>query len=208
MFERFKQRYQVTSRIPPGSGPIVRTPLESTPGYEKFMREYAGATFNNGLYRIHTLDSRTKWEPLITEAFPGHAGRFSVFAYDWVGRHFALDARRRESGEPLVLLFDPGFGEVLEVPGNFIQLHEHEVIEYSDAALLDHLFAEWLQGGNRAPGPTECVGFKVSLFLGGLDQLSNYELTDMEVYWSFNAQLRDQTQDLPDGTPIGDVKID
>lgn len=209
MFERFKERYKVTSRLTTNSpGPIVTTPLEDTLGYEEFMREYAGTTFNNGLYRVHTLDGRAKWNRLIREAFPKFRGQFSTFAYDWMGRQFALDSKRRENGQPMVVLFDPGFGEVLQVPGTFLQLHESELIEHSDAALEDKVFEEWLKRGNRGPGPTECVGYTVSLFLGGRDTLENNEITDMEVYWAFSGQILEQTRDLPDGTPIGKIKLE
>jgi len=133
MFEPFKQRYKVTSRVESSpSAAIVTCPLEETPGYEEFIREYAGATFNDGVYRVHTLNDRAKWNGLITEAFPKYKGRFSVFAYDWVGRHFALDSRRREKGEPLVLLFDPGFGEVLQIPGTFRGFHDQVLVTDSD----------------------------------------------------------------------------
>src|SRR5262245_29712840 len=151
------------------------------------MEQYAGATFNRGVYRIHPLDSRAKWDGLIAEAFPQEAGKFSTFAYDWMGRQFALDAQRTEGGAPLVLLFDPGFGEVLEIPQTFLAFHEHELIDHGDAALADMVYDEWLQAGHPAPAPIECVGYKVWPFLGGEDDLTNNEISDLEVYWSLSA---------------------
>lgn len=206
MFERFKQMYKVTYRLPPDpSGTIVTRPLENTPGYEEFMREFAGASFNSGVYRVHTLKDRAKWTRLVAEAFPKFAGNFSVFGYDWVGRQFALDALRQENGQALVVLFDPGFGEALKIPGTFESFHEKVLIEMSEAALLGKVFQQWLDFGNRAPAPAECVGHKVPMLLGGVDEFSNYELTDMEVYWGLNAQLIAQTRNQPDGTLIGKV---
>lgn len=209
MFERFLQRYKVTSRLPADpSSSVITNPLEVTPGYETFMREYAGATFNNGVYRIHALAHRAKWTHLIEEVFPEHAGRISAFGYDWMGCQFALGSERTENGQPLVLLFDPGFGEVLQIPATFHGFHEQVLITDSDAALEDKVFEQWLQAGNPAPGPTECVGYKVPLFLGGRDELENNEVTDMEVYWAFSGQILEQTRDLPDGTPIGKIKLE
>ncbi len=83
MFERFKKKYRVTSRPPPGApGPILMNSLENTQGYEEFMRDYAGATFNGGLYRVHTLENRARWTHLIEEAHPRYKGRISAFGCD------------------------------------------------------------------------------------------------------------------------------
>lgn len=207
MFERFKQRYKVTFRLPNSVGAIATNALENTPGYEELMRECAGATFNDGLYRLHTLEDRAKWDLLIAKMFPKRKGRFSTFGYDWMGRHFALDAARQENGQPLVALFDPGFCEELEIPATFQLFHDPVLLEDSDAALLDALFELWLRAGNSGPGPKECVGYKVPLVLGGKDDSENLELTNMEVYWSLQTQIFEQTRDLPPGTPISTIKI-
>lgn len=208
MFEYFKQRYLVTSRLTSGPAvPIVTSPLESTPGYEEFMREYAGATFNNGLYRVHALENRAKWTRLIEEAFPTCKGTISAFGYDWVGRQFALDANQRKDGEPLILMCQPGGADMFEIPCTFLTFHEDELINNSDAPLADVAFRDWIQAGNRAPGPTECVGYKVPLFLGGVDDFENYEVCDMEVYWGITTQFLEVTRNLPPGTPIGRVTI-
>lgn len=207
MFEHFKQRYQVTSRLPAGSsGPIVANHLEETPGYEPFMREFAGASFNDGIYRVHALRDRSRWTHRIEAAYPEYRGQFAVFGYDWLGRQFALDAQRRRDGEPLVVMYEPGTGQALEIPGTFQEFHEEVLITESDAALADLFFRDWLRTGNRSPGPTECVGYKVPLFLNGDDTTSNLELLDMDVYWDLTAQLLAQTRRLAPGTPIGSVK--
>ena len=209
LFPRFSQRYLVTGRVKGVSGvPIMTNPLGGTFGYREFMEQYGGATFNQGLYRVHPVDRGAKWDELIAEAFPEHAGKFSTFAYDWMGRQFALDSRRAANGEPLILLFDPGFGEVLEIPTTFLAFHERELIEHGDAALADTVYEEWLQTRHPAPAPTECVGYKVWPFLGGKDELDNNEIIDLEVYWSLSAQLLAQVRHLAAGTPIGPVKID
>lgn len=36
----------------------------------------------------------------------------------------------------------------------------------------------------------ECAGYKVPLFLGGADEVSNVEKVDATVYWSITQQLR------------------
>lgn len=205
LFPRFSARYLVTGRDPSIPGAQVAM---NARGYREFMDQYAGVTFNRGLYRVHALDHRAKWDELIAEAFPDHAGTFSTFAYDWMGRQFALDRRRTEDAEPLVLLFDPGFGEALEIPATFLAFHEQELVEHADAALADTVFEEWLRTGHPAPDPTQCVGYKVWPFLGGKDQLENNEISDMEVYWSLSAQIIAQTRHIEAGTSIESARLD
>ena len=48
------------------------------------------------------------------------------------------------------------------------------------------------QEKHNKPSYKNCVGYKVPLFLGGKDAISNYEETDMEVYWSISAQIISQ----------------
>ena len=207
MFERFTQQYTVTSRLSTGSpGAIVMSPLENTPGYEDFMREYAGATFNEGVYRVHSLEARASWTRLVEQAYPMYRGQFAVFGCDWLGRQFALDSQRRENGQPRVVMYEPGTGQALEIPATFHGFHDAVLSMESDAALADVFFQDWLRAGNRGPRPTECVGYKVPLFLNGEDTLDNLELTGMDLYWELTAQLLAQTRGLPAGTPIRSVE--
>ena len=52
-----------------------------------------------------------------------------------------------------------------------------------------------------------CLGLKIPAFLGGEETLENLDPSDMDVYWSFNAQIYNQVKDLPPGTPISDIKL-
>ena len=54
----------------------------------------------------------------------------------------------------------------------------------------------------------ECVGYRVPLFLGGTDDVSNLERSDLAVYWSLCGQLRTRTVELPPGTAIHGVSGD
>lgn len=207
MFERFKQRYAVTSRLSAGlPDPIVTSPLENTPGYEDFMREHAGATFNEGVYRVHSLEARARLTCLVEQAYPMYRGQFAVFGCDWLGRQFALDSQRRENGQPLVVMYEPGTGQALEIPATFQGFHDEVLSLESDAALADVFFQDWLRAGHRGPRPAECVGYKVPLFLNGEDTIDNLELTAMELSWELTAQLLAKTRGLPAGTPIRSVE--
>jgi len=51
------------------------------------------------------------------------------------------------------------------------------------------------------------VGYRVPLFLGGSDRTVNLERTDMSVYWTLAAQMREQSLGASPGTPVEAVSI-
>lgn len=177
--------------------------LLNVTGYPELASRFAGCSFENGIYRLHDEQTGPRAEVWIAESFPQFASRACPFGFDWLGRQFVMDSGRLDGGEPLVLLFEPGTGEVLEIPFTFARFHE-QLHELREPALADSFFARWAQA-NRALlplGMTQCVGYRVPLFLGGKDTLENLEVTDIEVYWSVSGQLRRGAQILPQGTVI------
>jgi Domain of unknown function (DUF1851) len=152
--------------------------------------------------------SGPRGEALMAESFPDFVSRACPFAYDWLGRQFALDAGRVEAGEPLVLLVEPGTGEALEVPLSFAAFHE-QLFKLRDPALAAGFFSEWARANpDLVPlKAAECVGYRVPLFLDGEDRIENLEVIDMEVYWSVCGQLRSGTLHLPPGTSVRGVSI-
>ena len=69
-------------------------------------------------------------------------------------------------GNGTILLLEPGTGEVLSIPVNFVDFHNTEIAEFY-----------------------KCVGDKVTRFLNGEDVLDNLEVSDMEVYWKIMEPL-------------------
>lgn len=206
---RFKKMYKVTATeanddkhtILPVADLLNQTP------YEAFVHQFAGVSFNGGVYRVHQLKNLAKWNHQIRTAFPEFSKRIWCFGYDWLGRHFALDTGRLEQGKPQVLLLEPGTGEGLEIPSDLAGFHENILIDMPDAALAIEGFKKWSNSGAHVLKHHECVGYKVPLFLGGQDTPDNFEVSDMEVYWSICSQLLRKTKDLPAGTSIGSIKI-
>lgn len=205
MFEKFKLKYE---------GSKIREEVESfssdfsvnAVGLNEFFENYSGSSFG-GLYRVHSVQNIGKWNQIVGDAFPEFSSRIFCFGYDWLGRQFALDRKRIESGESLVLMLEPGTGEVLEIPVNFVQFHEKELIHHADAALAAEAYQEWLSAGNEPPEHGQCVGYKKPLFLNGSDTFENYELTDLDFYWDISSQILEQVRGLPIGTPINNIKI-
>lgn len=209
MFERFLAKFSLSSRDQ-GAGEIWGDArLLAVQGYAELAERFAGCSFDEGLYRLHDAESGPRALAWITEAFPEYAARVRPFGYDWLGRQFAIDVGRRDGQEPLVLLVEPGTGEALEIPATFGAFHDEELVEYRDAALASHFYDAW-SSHNRDALPlvaSDCVGYRVPLFLGGSDTVDNLEVIDLGVYWSVCAQLRSGVLRLPEGTTIKQVAI-
>lgn len=184
------------------AGPL----LGATAAAVYLLGRYGGASFEGGLYRLHAAADIDRWTKVVARAFPDHAG-FECFATDWLGRQFALSRSNLVDGVPGVLMFEPGTGEVLTIPTNFLTFHTSELMDYADAALARSAYQDWLDAGGVKPTIQECIGYTVPMFLGGPDTIDNMEKTDMEVYWELTAQMLAQVKDLPPGTPITEVKI-
>ncbi len=176
-------------------------------GFVECISTHQGRSFENGLYRVHSIPDMTRWNSIVAQVFPLFRERIFCFSYDWLGRHFALDLGRQEKKQYLLLMLEPGTGQALEVPANFRDFHDRELVEFRNEALASDFYRAWLASGGASPRLTECVGYKNPLFLGGQDVVANLELIDMEVYWSISAQLITKIRSLPEGTRIRDIRI-
>ena len=160
------------------------------------------------MYRLHTPESGRRAQVTVGEAFPELAGGIAPFGFDWLGRQFAVGVRPGRGG--IVLLIEPGTGEVLEIPVSFTDFHNIELVEQSDAALAKSLFAEWAAANPTllpiAPGI--CVGYEIPLFLGGRDDVANLAPVDIWVYWSIAGQLRVQALGVSPGTQVNRAIIE
>lgn len=193
MLERFRAVFGPRRHGDAGAGWFDER-LSRIAGYMELAQEFAGVTFDAGLYRIHDTQTGPQALELIAEVFPELAQRACPFAYDWLGRHFAVDDARVVRGQPQVLLLEPGTAAALEIPVSFAAFHDDELIEHADAALAADFFTSW-SAHNADALPLlrdQCVGYKVPLFVGGEDTINNLEVNDMDVYWSVCGQLRRQ----------------
>ena len=171
-------------------------------GFVEMFSVYEGESFGDGLYRLHEISEFSYWNDMIGRAYPEYRNKIHCFGYDWLGRHFALDQGRINENMYEVLMFEPGTGEVLEIPCNFLDFHNEEVVKYHDACLASQFFAEWQEKKPASLSPIECVGYKVPLFLDGEDMLENLEVSNMDVYWEFIIEVLAKVRDLPEGTKV------
>jgi hypothetical protein len=176
-------------------------------GLTSFLAIHAGGSYSDGLYRIHSVATMPKWTGIAEETFPDFRSRIFCFGVDWLGRMFALDFARKNNGQYLVLMLEPGTGQALEIPVAFMEFHDQELVKYQDEALAVKFFDEWRHAGGESPQFDQCVGYKKPLFLNGSDNVENLELTDMEVYWSITGQLLSKLRRLPDGTRIEGARL-
>ena len=158
-------------------------------GFKEFFEKYSGASFNKGVYHLVEYDKIEEHTQTVVTGFPDYKKRAIVFAFDWLGRVFAMDGARRKDGSPLILSFDFSRNEVLEIPCTFIEFHNLELVEYGDDALSSGMYAKYLNAGFAAPQAQECCGPKVPIFLGGAERFEELDVIDVGVYWHLTAQL-------------------
>jgi hypothetical protein len=205
MFEAFQEKFPRDPWRRLGGGSAAQIP--AVRGLSEFFHTFGGSSFRGGLYRAVDPADLSRWNERISFMFPRFEGRIICFGYDWAGNGFALDAMRLEHGQPGVILFAPGTGEALEVPKNIQSFHDIELVRFGEAALGVGSFDRWLAAGGSEPKYEQCIGYKVPLFLNGVDKVDNLEVSDLDVYWHIMGQIREKIKHLPPGTRINNVKI-
>jgi hypothetical protein len=194
MLQRFLETY------PLSDGPDLLPGIATTPAAVR--RAAGGRTFASGLYRVHTEQSATQMARYLDAAFLHAAPHTAPYGYDWLGRQFCA---RHEGEDSPTLIFEPGTGEILDIPVPFSVIHEQEFVDFGDAALARGFFNAYLDAGGLPPRPEQCIGYRTPLFLGGADVLDNLELVDLDVYWHLSGQLIRVAIDLTPGTHVGPV---
>ena len=189
MFERLKRLLQLTVQSSSEDGSSAPLP-----------------TLNDA-YRLHREEDVGRFTELATEAFPDYASRIRCFGSDWLGRQFATDTGRIVDGEPQILLLEPGSGDVYQIPHSFDSFHGEEMLRHPNETVELALLEEWVATCGVMPSYSECIGYKIPMFLGGAHDFANLEPSDFEVYWAICGQLLERTRHLPPGTPIGRVTI-
>lgn len=165
------------------------------------LTQHGGSSFECGLYRLHSPHSSCYWNGLVAEYFTSYKNRISCFGFDWLGRQYAIDANKVDT----IYMFDPSTGEVFELGQSFSDFHNNELVNHGDETLSAIEFKKWLSQSGKPLKFNQCIGFKVSLFLGGIDRIENYDLCDLEVHWELSYQLYRKAQGLPEATLINKV---
>ena len=155
----------------------------------ELINKIGGRSYENGLVRIHTVDSSEYWTELVVEYFTEYQDKVHCFAYDWCARQFALG---HKNNELTIYMFDPSSGEVYELESDIISFFNVDLVKFRNDTLLEDDFKSLV--GSMILDLNKVYGFKKSLFLGGEENLDNMELSDIEVYWEMCRQLYLKTQ--------------
>ena len=201
-FDQFEKRFT----LDPDGG--QRTPITAAmpnTDLKDLLNRFAGASFNNGLYRIIDAQTVVQANAFIASAVPEHVGKLCPFGFDWAGNIFAVDPRNPEAD---VVHYDLGTSDVATMPFTVLAFHDlHLLQDAEDGILSSNRYNQWLANGGQAPRYAQCVEYKVPLFLNGSPDLQNMAITDLEVYWHLTAQLINQARALNPGTRIGSVTM-
>ncbi|WP_102193370.1 T6SS immunity protein Tdi1 domain-containing protein [Microbacterium aurantiacum] len=211
MFDLFRIKFSQDGGYARGRQSVswIAPKLQFVTGYADYCAEFAGASFDGGLYRVHNAESASKAGDLLRGAFPDFAKRIVPFGYDWLGRQFAFDFGRMREAEPQILLLEPGTGQALEIPTTFMEFCEVELTTETNAALAVEFFDEWSMRTSRTHALTreQCVGYVVPLYLGGSDTVENLSITQLDVYWELCGQMLRSTRALQVGASIASVEF-
>lgn len=205
MFYKFLNNYNVTGFPQRNDSYTGRLKLE--PNLIQTIDKLGGKTFNNGLYRICSFGIIDNFTNMAEEYFPEFQDKIQVFAYDWLGRLFALDQTTGVRNESEILLIEPGAGDALEIPASIVDFHNSILVEHPDEALARPFFEEWQIKNTQTINFSDCVGYKIPLFLHGEDEVENLEIIDINVYFSLCSQLWNKTIQLKPGQSIKNISI-
>jgi hypothetical protein len=172
------------------------------------LEELGGKIFSDGIYRVYRWDQIESKTNLIWRVFEATRNQVVIFAADWSGRQFGIDcAEQTNDGEPSVECFDVGAVKSFCTDNDILTFHNRILVEKSDAALAKPFFQCWKKLHPKPIPASKCVGYKTPLFLGGKDDLTNLELTDLDVYLEFCAQLWERVKSLPSGAGVDRISI-
>lgn len=90
-------------------------------------------------------------------------------------------------------LFDIATGEDLKLEQPLCEFFNIELVEYEDETLGITEFNTW-NSNDVELNFNDVVGYKIPLWLGGKDDLSNYEIIEAEVNWEINRHLMNKFQ--------------
>jgi hypothetical protein len=167
------------------------------------LTQYGSKQVDNGLFRIHSLGSSFFWTNISTSYFPKYVNNVYCFGYDWMGRQFGILLETMD----VIFMFDPATGQTMELSQSLEGFFNEDLVEFKDETFGTEYFGSLNYLIGKGLDSKKCIGFAKPLLLGGEDSLSNYELTDMEMYWELNYQIFCQINDLPNGTLINNITI-
>lgn len=160
MHDEFFARYVDPAAGAP-SAPFEDPRLADVAGYREVATRLAGLPLGGGLLYFLTATTGPLAVAYVSEAHP-HLARTAVpIARTRTGSIVAVDHVRVGADGPQLLLMDVGYGDVYDVDFDVRGLLDDALLTDADTYLDVEWFARWTGAGGRAPGESECVGYRV-----------------------------------------------
>jgi hypothetical protein len=153
--------------------------------YLDFIMNYSKESFGSGLFRVVDSNNLEYFKGLVQSCFSELSDDIRVIGFDWLGRIFVSS----DTSDSEIYMCDAGSHEILEIPLGIKEFLNNEIPAYPDELFALDFYKEYISQGGTSPSYDQCLGYKIPLFLGGLDDLSNIEQIDFDVFWTIMSQL-------------------
>ena len=153
--------------------------------YLDFIMNYSKESFASGLFRVVDSNNLEYFKGLVQSCFSELSDDIRVIGFDWLGRIFVSS----DTSDSKIYMCDAGSHEILEIPLGIKEFLNNEIPEYPDELFALDFYKEYISQGGTSPSYNQCIGYKIPLFLGGSDDLSNIEQIDFDVFWTIMTQL-------------------
>ena len=153
--------------------------------YLDFIMNYSKESFGSGLFMVVDSNNLEYFKGLVQSCFSELSDDIRVIGFDWLGRIFVSS----DTSDSEIYMCDAGSHEILEIPLGIKEFLNNEIPAYPDELFALDFYKEYISQGGTSPSYDQCLGYKIPLFLGGLDDLSNIEQIDFDVFWTIMSQL-------------------
>ena len=154
-----------------------------------FIRCFGGQQLLNGMFTIFKKNDLEKWEKNVKGFFNILKDEFNLFGYDWQGNCYGVILNNTAALCENVVMFEIGTNKMLSFNCNFNTFINKTFIDQLNAILVPQFFENAVNQCDEKIEYEKCIGYKVPLFLGGQDIISNLEYSDMDVYWTVLTQV-------------------
>lgn len=184
---------------------IEKFVIENYATLHPVLKEIGGSSFNKGAFRIHTFGSSATWSNLLREYFSDLSFNFYCFGYDWMGCMYCYSLDEQST----VYIFDPADMDTREAETTIEDFFNIDLVKFrKQTLLLDKFESVKINLNIKSVDIDQCLGYKESLFLGGEDKDTNFDVWDLEVYWEMQYKIYFKIKDLPEGAEVGDINFE
>lgn len=157
--------------------------------YQDYFDNLGGLQFGGCLFTAFRIEDVPKWKSYIVEAYPVLNGKILPFGYTWDGLCYCVDIR-----DGKVIICDIGAGDYVVLPCSMRVFLNEQFPDLKNEMTEGAGYNSWVARHGMLKYGT-CAGLIRPVFMGGEEEDSNREISDMEVYWSVFTQIKNQVKD-------------